>query len=183
MKAHSLMLVLAFSMLSATSYAEADAAAKESADDEAEHSRNAAYVELGGPGIFYSLNYERFFGDSWSVRWGLSGVSFVEDGTSDAMTVFVVPITGQYLFFEGSHHLELGGGIHTGFVHSDLNEFDESELFGLITIVGSIGYRYQPIDGGLVFRATFSPMYWGERFDILGSAFQLWAGLSAGYAF
>lgn len=183
MRAHQLLTLIILLISIPATAKEPAAQVEESNAVDIEAARNAAYVELGGPGIFYSLNYERFFGESWSVRWGLSGFGLIEDGTRDAMTIFVVPITGQYLFFEGSHHLELGGGIHTGFAHSDLNEYEDSDVFGLVAIVGSLGYRYQPMDGGFVFRATFSPMYWGERFDILGSALQLWGGLSAGYAF
>ncbi|MGM0558522.1 MAG: hypothetical protein ACQEVA_19205 [Myxococcota bacterium] len=145
--------------------------------------RQSVYLELGGPGIAYSVNYERFIGPHWSIRAGGSVFSLVESETRDAMTAFVAPVTGQYLFFDGAHHLELGGGLHAGMFRSTLNTYGQAETFGLIAATGVAGYRYQQPDGGWLFRATFTPIYWGERFAILGSALQVWGSLSLGYAF
>lgn len=145
--------------------------------------RQSVFLEVGGPGVAYSVNYERYLSPDWSIRAGGSVFSLVESETRDAMTAFVAPITGQYLFFEGAHHLELGAGLHVGVIRSTLNTYDQAEAFGMIAATGVVGYRYQKPDGGWLFRATFTPMYWGERFAILGSPLQLWGGLSVGYAF
>lgn len=145
--------------------------------------RNAVHFELGGPGILYSLNYERFFLPQFSVRAGLSLFGLRENTTGDNLGVFTVPITGQYLVGKGSHHLELGLGLMTGVLWSDLNSYNKTETFGLIAATATIGYRYQPPRTGFLFRVALTPLYGGSRFEPLGLPVTPWGAIGAGYAF
>jgi hypothetical protein len=54
-------------------------------------SRNAAFVEVGGAALLYSLNYERLLADHWGLRIGASG------GVIILTAYFVVPMTVSYL--------------------------------------------------------------------------------------
>lgn len=145
--------------------------------------RNAVYAELGGPGLLYTINYERFFLPRLSVRAGFSLFGFRESGTGDTLGIFTLPLTAQYLVGSGSHHLELGLGLITGVMWSDLNSFDRTEHFGLIAATATVGYRYQPPAGGLLLRVALTPFYGGERFEPAGLPVTPWGSVGAGYAF
>ena len=83
--------------------------------------RNQVYLELGGCGITYTLNYERLVTENFALRGGIGvtpGWVFF-DGT-----IFTIPITGSYLIGEGSSKLELGLGA-TYLTTTDI------EIFGL----------------------------------------------------
>ena len=123
--------------------------------------QNQVYLELGGCGLTYSLNYERLLTESFALRGGI-GVTpgwIFFDGT-----IFTVPATGSYLIGEGSSKLEFGLGV-TYLTSTDI------EIFGLpagstslIAFDGIIGYRGGNPNGGFIFRIAFSPMY-SPEFD------------------
>ena len=90
------------------------------------------------------------------------------------------PITANYLSGEGSSHLELGAGIvpviltlngEEVFIGSKVRD---REAVVLETM--TIGYRYQPSDGGLVFRIAFTPLLLFDKVLPFG-------GISLGAAF
>lgn len=180
MRNASVPLLMAFGILCASATVNA-ADARENPISPAP--RNAVHFELGGPGILYSLNYERFFWPQFSVRAGLSLFGLRENTTGDALGVFAMPITGQYLLGKGSHHLELGLGLMTGVMWSDLNSYQKTETFGLIAATATIGYRYQPPRRGFFFRVALTPLYGGSRFEPLGLPMTPWGSIGAGYAF
>lgn len=180
MKSISIPGILAFFILGADATANA---AEVQTKPVAPAPRNAVHFELGGPGILYSLNYERFFLPQVSVRAGLSLFGLQENSTKDMQGVFAVPITGQYLVGRGAHHLELGLGFMTGVMWSDLNSYQKNESFGLIAATATIGYRYQPPRRGFLFRVAFTPLYGGSRFEPLGLPVTPWGSIGAGYAF
>ena len=118
---------------------------------------NSIFVEGGGPGLLYSLNYERVVEEDFGLRIGMSYVSFsASAGSSSASaTILAVPVIFSYLGLRGGNHiLELGGGgtgvyasgagSGTGFAASG------SGMMALGTAL--IGYRRQPLDGGFQFR-------------------------------
>lgn len=86
---------------------------------------------------------------------------------SDESTLTIAPLTLNYLAGSGSHRMELGGGIIFGL-------WDGSSLGILGT--GTLGYRYQPLQGGLMFRIGFTPVFAVEGIYPL-------AGVSAGVTF
>src|SRR5205085_6470816 len=72
---------------------------------------NSFYVEGGGPGLLYSLNYERLVENDWGMRVGLSYTSFSASagGSSASASFATFPVTVSYLgVSSGNHALELG---------------------------------------------------------------------------
>lgn len=124
---------------------------------------NALFVEFGGNGLFYTLNYERFLTQDVSARVGLGYLSVrnsaIEGGVSASLTT--VPLLINYLGIgEYNHRLELGAG--AVFFHLSAPTYDGlGSDFGsgaLLAATGSISYRYVPLNGGFNFKAGFTPL-------------------------
>lgn len=108
-----------------------------SEDAEGSHvPRLSLYLDLLGPGLLYSLNVDLVIADVVALRAGYSSFTFFGD-----VTLF--PVMVSYLGYgSANHRYELG----VGAVISDGNLRTE------ILPTGLIGYRYQPVDGGFLFR-------------------------------
>jgi len=135
--------------------------------------KSAAYVEIAGNGLLYTVNYDRYFTPQISGRVGLmrAGVSGV--------SLTAIPLTANYFIGSGGSKLELGVGPQIFIVGIDVEGgefagFDEEGA--AIAGTATVGYRYQPRDGGFVFRIGFTPSF--SQFGFLP-----WAGLSLGYSF
>lgn len=163
-------------------------AAAQPATEPKTSANNAAYLEVGGSAFFYSLNYERRVGEPVALRVGFSYISSSNKEPSGATQVhryYLAPLTASYLPFGGDHHLELGAGILAGYVTSKEPIADtapralvRSSTNGpgaALTVV--VGYRYQPREGGLLFRAGLTPIFSFQE-GVLP-----WAGLSLGAVF
>jgi len=118
---------------------------------------NSIFIEGGGPGLLYSLNYERVVEEDFGLRVGVSYVSFsASAGSSSASaTILAVPVIFSYLGLRGGNHmLELGGGA-TGIYASGAGSggaFAASGSGMMALGTALIGYRRQPVDGGFQFR-------------------------------
>jgi hypothetical protein len=133
-----------------------------------ELARDAVYFELLGNGLLYSINYDHRFTDVISVRAGMM-----------VMGVVASPVTVNALLGGGSHRLELGAGALLLSAPGELaEETEDEELEDLraVTATATVGYRFQPERGGLVFRAGFTPI-------LVNGAGLPWFGMSVGYAF
>jgi len=130
---------------------------------------NAVYLEILGPGGFYSLNYDRAFGD-FAGRIGFSYISVSATTVSSAGTLesasaswLSVPITFSYLGIGSkSHMLEVGAGVTLwsfGAGASGFGAGSSSASAMLIAPTGIVGYRMQPKDGGFFFKVGVSPMF------------------------
>lgn len=141
------------------------------------YSRNSVYLELGGNGLLYSVNYDRRFTDhvagraGFMVFGGQSGAA-----TDDQIGIAILPVMANYLVGSGSHRLELGAGLLFGVAGADTENFDLAPAVGIGGVTTTFGYRYQPPDGGFLFRAGLTPFYSAGRP-------QLWGGVSVGYSF
>lgn len=155
-------------------FAPTDAQAQDMSKMSLPEAKNSVYVELAGNGLLYTVNYDRFFTPKITGRVGV-----MRAGVSD-VSLTAIPLMGNYLVGSGGHKLELGLGPQILRVGIDVEGGDGFAGFDeeVTTIAGSatIGYRYQSMDGGFVFRVGFTPMF--SQFG-----FQPWAGLSLGYAF
>jgi hypothetical protein len=142
------------------------------------------FIELGGPGLALTANYDQRFNkgrDKWGFR---AGAGYYNTG---ANWVFSVPLQVNYLYslaknadpsgFWGSSFLELGAG--TTFVRSEGSTrgttFEFDDITGFIG-TATIGYRYQQDSGGFNFRIGFVPVVYDD-----GLLFE--GGLSAGWSF
>lgn len=131
------------------------------------------YVELGGPGLLGSVNYDMRLTakeNGIGFRVGIGGMFFPILMESS----FIVPVELNYLIGNnGKNYLELGAGM--GFLsltasgNGNKNELNTSFVFA------SIGYRYAPTPGGLFFKIAFNPM--------IGNEFIPYGGLGLGYKF
>ena len=135
--------------------------------------QNQLYLELAGNGLIYSINYERFLSEDFTIRVGFGitpGLIFVEG------TFIHIPVTASYLIGSKTSKLELGLGA-TYFAGEDTEIFgldagDQSLMF----LTGIIGYRYTS-PAGFVFRVFFTPLYSSES----EPNFNPYGGLSFGF--
>ena len=115
---------------------------------------NLVYVELLGSGGLYSVNYERALTPSMRVRVGAAAWT-AESFWSDAETgIQTFPMMLHVVPGRGSHRLEAGIGVLAG--HRD-RDFSESR--GFVSLIASIGYRYEPPQRRFIFRTGFTPFY------------------------
>jgi hypothetical protein len=68
-----------------------------------------------------------------------------------------LPLEVSYLKGRGNHHLELGVGFTPIYDTYSLNEDVKQEL--IMIGVARIGYRHQKREGGLFYRAGFTPLH------------------------
>jgi SpoU rRNA methylase family enzyme len=170
--------------LAAAAFALTAAAGTAAAQSPVPTARNAAYFELGGNALLYSVNYDRRLNNTWTGRAGF--MIFSAEGTDQdtgervEVSIAIIPVMMNALLGRGTHRLELGAGplfgIGGGQVEDpEVGDVEEFSAAGLAGVTTTFGYRRQPLDGGFVFRASLNPFYSGSP--------QLWAGLSAGWSF
>jgi hypothetical protein len=123
---------------------------------------NALFVEGLGPGLLYSINYERTFSE-FALRVGFDyfSLSASNQGTSASAAFLAVPLTFSYLGIGSLKHIfELGGGAALLYFGGSVNTLGNSTSGSAVAALGTliVGYRYQPPDGGFFFRAGLSPL-------------------------
>lgn len=160
----------------------------------------SVFVELGGPGLVYSFNYDFRFDkdrmDSWGMRVGAGGYARTRTdtwggGSKDSNALLTVPVQVTKLFGRSVHFFEVGGGAtfiyyrnlyydwssNSTQVRNDfdfiLNSGDTPALMGTL----NFGYRKIPVNGGFTFRANLTPVFNQNGF------WPIWAGVGFGYAF
>lgn len=134
--------------------------------------KNAFYFELAGNAIVISLNYERFIKKNMSIRVGF--------GTA---AIYSISTPLMFNFFVGENYrLELGIGA-TFFFHKNKLIYDYVyEDDNMIMATAIVGYRYQPFEGGFVFKIGFTPFYVFSS-NINDEGFLPSFGISLGNAF
>ena len=152
---------------------------------EKKQAQNAVYVELGGNGAWYSVNYERYLMKDASVRIGAMYMSVqASAGEASASASWIaVPIMFNYLGLRaGNHALELGAGLDMMHFSGGASTFDATaEASGIVPVgTATLGYRYAAPEGGFLFRAGYTPLFFvtTEPKQVFH-----WAGLSFGYRF
>ena len=152
---------------------------QEKNDVETHTSRSSFYLELGGNGIIYSINYDHMLTEkgrfSTHGRIGLSG--WPQNGHS---MIYAIPLEVNELIGGGKHHFEMGFGFTTFIAKTyyDPAKGNEEEFITEFVpmITERVGYRFQKADGGFLFRI-------GLVLHNLLSFRQLfpWGGISIGY--
>ena len=127
-----------------------------SAPDERD-ANNSFFLEGGGPGLLYSINYERVLEQDFGLRIGFSYTSLsASAGSASASASFMaIPVIASYLGLrEGNHILELGLGGTAVYVSGSGGSGTAFAAGSGTTALGTalIGYRRQPVNGGFQFR-------------------------------
>lgn len=180
MRRSMLSLAILLSSTITTSQAMAQEATAEKAS-----AANALYVELGGNGAWYSVNYERYLRDDASVRVGAMYMSVeASAGESSASASWLaIPVMINYLGLKaGNHALELGAGVDVMHFSAGSSAFDATASASGVVPVGTatLGYRYAAPDGGFLFKAGYTPLFFVTTEE--KQVFH-WGGMSFGYRF
>jgi hypothetical protein len=131
------------------------------------------YLEVGGPGILYSVNYDGRFGkfeNGFGFRAGIGGASVDGDG------YFAIPVQVNYLAGAKGQYLEVGGGFT--YVSSSFTDFFNDTRNNESVVAGTLclGFRKQPFGKkGLTWRVAFTPF--------IKNGFIPSGGASIGYRF
>jgi len=137
---------------------------------------NSVYVEAGGNGGWYSLNYERSFSKGLVARIGFAGYE----------GLFAIPVSFGKVFGENNNHLELTAGLT--YVNYEIDEDDGAySRMDMVVAIPFLGYRFQKPSGKFIFRAGLTPhiVLYNEDFVTEGryGTFRFSAGISFGYRF
>ncbi len=131
------------------------------------------YLEVGGAGIIYSVNYDGRFGkyeNGFGFRAGIGGASVSGDG------YFAIPVQVNYLAGAKGQYLEVGGGFT--FVSASVSDFFNDTQSSESVVAGTLclGFRKQPFGKkGLTWRVAFTPF--------IKNGFIPSGGASIGYRF
>jgi hypothetical protein len=124
--------------------------------------------ELGGRGVAFTLNYERYVSSKFGLGAGLMAIKVSGAG------VTILPLYASYLpgnvhspYFSAGATLLAGGG--------DLNDWESTWL-----IHASVGYQYSS-PGGFFVRPFFTYLRPTERGS--GDDYLIWPGLTIGGSF
>lgn len=143
--------------------------------------RSSVYIELFGNGLIYSLNFDQLITNHIALRGGIGYIGFgatSSDGSkSVSASILTIPLTASYLFSSdaplSNHKFEVGAGVTIiSLTGASYRSFGASGVIG----TAIIGYRYQPVDGGVLFRADVTPFFGQGLFLVSG-------GISVGYTF
>ncbi|HEY0057112.1 MAG TPA: hypothetical protein VGB63_17310 [Pedobacter sp.] len=193
MKKSSLILCLLFSV--SFSFAQQSAISKTDSLQKATENTRARniYVELAGPGLIYSANFDSRFGKTRNGLGGRIGAGYLKD---DSEKIFTLPVGLNYLLGNGKHFFELGVGAtyvaydftipnstyydpYSGTTTVQVNDNDvdfhgikDNGALGTMTF----GYRLQPLTSGFSVRGQFNTLFGYGNFAPYG-------GLSLGYTF
>jgi hypothetical protein len=137
------------------------------------YKRKAIYGEVGGSGVFGSINYDFRFNPGRNDGIGMRiGGSFIPG-------VVVIPIELNNLIGKNRIALEYGGGVTAAYFYDntliDLTLEDQFENFGVIAF-GKVGVRYTPVDNGLFLNFNYYAMVNHE------GLIPVWLGLGIGYS-
>lgn len=136
-----------------------------------ENANNSVYIELGGNGALYSLNYEKNFDAVWGLRVGLAAVT-----SRHHLGLGIPMLVNKYWGNESSaHKFETGIGA-TYFSYGRTSSIFSHDHSDYIAPTASVGYRYLPITKGMTYKVAFTPL-------VIGNAFIPWVGFSVGTTF
>jgi len=126
-----------------------------------EFSRNTLFLELLGNAGLYSINYEHRIFEQWGLRVGFSRVNFALDVETGPVTL--APLMINHIRGKGNNHLEVGAGVL-------LSSSQDTQ-----GITATVGYRFQPQQGGFHFHVGFTP--------IISDEFLPFGGVGIGVSF
>ena len=145
--------------------------------EENEGSNHGVFLELLGNGIFYSVNYDTRFSKKKDGFGGRVGFGYIGvDGDHYSSFPFLI----NYLKGKNGHYFEFGAGANYLVVDTEnrINSSPSSiERWEGWSGTVSLGYRFQPSEGGFLFRAGLTPIFRKDEIR------PFWPQVSIGYAF
>jgi len=136
-----------------------------------------AFLEIGGPGLAISANYDMRvqIGSSNKLFGFRAGVGYFQSGNN---WVFTVPLQANYLLGKDGKFLEFGLGttflVSRGDNYSSKNFIFDDDTGFIAT--GTIGIRYAPNNSHVNFRLAYVPIIDSDGLVNIG-------GFSVGYTF
>ncbi len=178
-----LRLCLIFVLFTRIAFSQDDYHLKPPRDYDKSPAKNAAFIELGGNGALYSLNYDRIYyykeKIKLSARLGFAinpRGKLIEQGYVIEQNMILLP---------NPHHVEAGLGVS---IQRQYNErcytVGEYKWENILYAAARLGYRYQKQDDGLFLRVAITPIFMQQSdcgFDAF--YFQVWGGISIGMSF
>lgn len=129
---------------------------------------NSLYIEILGKSAIGSINYD--------VR--ITKELTIGIGTGHSLLILNSFLFLSYLFPGNiDHNLELGIAL------SILHKENFSEIGRGIVIIPIIGYRFQPLNGGFIFRISYTPWFAFTQSLQINIPLILWGGISFGWCF
>jgi hypothetical protein len=118
---------------------------------------NSVYAEGLGPGLWYSLNYERLLIDDLGVSLGFSYMSMSASAgtTSASVSSLAFPLSAHYIGLgKGSHSLEVNAGVTLLYASGSGSVGGLGASGSGVSALGhfGFGYRYHPRSTGFHFR-------------------------------
>lgn len=139
----------------------------------------ATFIELLGSGGIGSINadirFKKNHQDGFGARAGFGlGELFASDLSANSGRYYSIPLGINYLIGKRRNSLELGTVITPEFTFRKVLNGPQLAALGFI----NLGYRFQPLKEGLVFRAGWQPFY-----STKSGLFPTFIGASIGYGF
>src|SRR5690606_13955155 len=155
----------------------------------------SVFVELGGPSLVYSFNYDFRFAqgdlEAWGMRIGAGGFKINDE------SLFTLPVQVTRILGKDKNYFEVGAGFtfinysstFTGYTdpyNPNTATTVTSKDYDFILEIGktpsvvgtlNIGYRRIPEDGGFTYRVNVTPLFNAKGF------WPLFGGVGLGYAF
>ncbi len=135
--------------------------------------KNIIFLEFGGVGFAYTLNYYRMLIKQLSLRVGFT-ITF------DAFDYYL-PIVFSYIYtINHNHRIEFGLGSTIAFSRNTSKKVIDA--YGVFII----GYRFFPFGNGLSINITLTPFFGNTPYTGPIEVFKYflpWASLGIGYAF
>jgi len=158
--------------------AKADSSKKDTsnADTIGFQKQRIVFLEIGGPGLAISANYDMRVTIGQNNRFGFrAGAGYFQSGNN---WVFTVPLQANYLLGKDGKYLEFGLGttflISRGDNYSSKNFIFDDDTGFIAT--GTIGVRYAPNNSHVNFRLAYVPIIDSDGLVNIG-------GFSVGYTF
>jgi hypothetical protein len=179
------LLLLQFSFFTLTSQVnDPDYVLKNPRDFSKDPARNANFIELGGNGGLYSINFDRIFlyKENFKIS-GRAGFNIFPVGYQIEQSYL---LENNYIFFKNPHHLEIGPGLTLQEKYNPSCANDsiykwESVWFAMMRV----GYRYQKQEDGFFFRAAVLPIFYTKNscYSEFPPTNWFWAGVAVGVSF
>jgi hypothetical protein len=146
----------------------------------------AIFVEFLGNGIGISANYDmrlkRGAQDGFGFRTGIGGQNFSganEGGQTASIGILTLPLSVNYLIGKKRNAFEAGLGVTPIYSNAAVENNNRTIYDRGLSSSGflNLGYRFQPLNNGFVFRFNWAPAFNSTGFS------PSWVGISAGYGF